>query len=556
MIEATGRGVILYTHKSLKAISITLNTHFQESVWAAIPLNSKDAMLVGVIYRSHGSSEANNDKLNQTITEAVGLIHSHFLLMGDFNYPNIKWDSESTESNTVEGKFIENIRDNFLFQHITKPTRGRLGNKSNILDLIFTNEEGMIEDVTYESPLGKSDHAVLLINHRCYTETTTYTKLKFYYNQGDYSGMSTKLEQCDWEEILGSGSVNSQWLNLKEYINVTENEFIPHSIVSGNSNKHKGKIPVSRDTITQIKKKHIAWKRYMETKNEKHYAEYCRVRNQVRTLSRKLQKQYELKLAIDAKSNPKAVWKYMNSKTKTRECVSDLNINPHDDKSRLTNSDKEKAEILGKFFSSVFTVEPSGDIPAMLRPDVQCEMRKLEVDEETIKNKLERLNVFKSVGPDGIHPRILKEQCEHLCKPLYKLFNKSLSEGQLPDDWKQAKVSAIFKRKGSRKKAGNYRPVSLTCILCKILEGCIRDHIVEHMVENNTFSKQQFGFIKGRSTVLQLLNVMDSWTKAIDNGFSTDSIYLDFIKAFDTVPHKRLIYKLRMYGISPSILDG
>ena len=181
-------------------------------------------------------------------------------------------------------------------------------------------------------------------------------------------------------------------------------------------------------------------------------------------------------------------------------------------------------------------------------------MRKLEVDEETIKNKLERLNVFKSVGPDGIHPRILKEQCEHLCKPLYKLFNKSLSEGQLPEDWKQAKVSAIFKRKGSRKKAGNYRPVSLTCILCKILEGCIRDHIVEHMVENNTFSKQQFGFIKGRSTVLQLLNVMDSWTKAIDNGFSIDSIYLDFMKAFDTVPRKRLIYKLSMYGISPYIL--
>ena len=95
--------------------------------------------------------------------------------------------------------------------------RGRLGNKSNILDLIFTNEKGMIEDVTYESPLGKSDHAVLLVNHRCYANTTTYTKLKFYYNQGDYSGMSTKLEQCDWEEILGSGSVNSQWLNLKEY---------------------------------------------------------------------------------------------------------------------------------------------------------------------------------------------------------------------------------------------------------------------------------------------------------------------------------------------------
>ena len=70
---------------------------------------------------------------------------------------------------------------------------------------------------------------------------------------------------------------------------------------------------------------------------------------------------------------------------------------------------------------SIFTVEPSGDIPAMLKPNVQSEMTNLVVDEVTIKDKLERLNVCKSVGPDGIHPRILKEQCKHLCKPLHKL---------------------------------------------------------------------------------------------------------------------------------------
>ena len=224
----------------------------------------------------------------------------------------------------------------------------------------------------------------------------------------------------------------------------------------------------------------------METKNEKHYAEYCRVRNQVRAVTRKLQKQYELKLA-------KAVWKYINSKTRTRECVSDLSIDPQDDKSRLTNCDKEKADILGKFFSSVFTVEPSGDIPAMLRPDVQSEMTNLVVDEVTIKDKLERLNVCKSVGPDGIHPR----QCQHICKPLHKIFNKSLTEWQLPDDWKQANLSAIFKRKGNRKKAGNYRPVSLTCIMCKILEGCIRDHILEHMMVKLTYLvRNNLGLLK------------------------------------------------------------
>ena len=101
----------------------------------------------------------------------------------------------------------------------------------------------------------------------------------------------------------------------------------------------------------------------METKSEKHYAQYCRVRNQVRTLTRKLQKQYELNSAKDDKTNPKVIWKNINSKTMTRQCVSDLYIDPPDDKSRLTNCDKERAEILGKFFSSVFTVAPNGDIP-------------------------------------------------------------------------------------------------------------------------------------------------------------------------------------------------
>ena len=101
--------------------------------------------------------------------------------------------------------------------------------------------------------------------------------------------------------------------------------------------------------------------------------------------------------------------------------------------------------------------------------------------------------------------------------------------------------------------SNDHSAMSMLPIMFKILEGCIRDHIVEHMMANNIFSKQQFWFIKGRSTVLQLLNAMDSWTMALDNGFSIYSIYLD-LKAFDTVPHKRLIYKLRMNGIGPSIL--
>ena len=165
-----------------------------------------------------------------------------------------------------------------------------------------------------------------------------------------------------------------------------------------------------------------------------------------------------------------------------------------------------------------------------------------------LKKGFDNLNVCKSVGPDGVHPRLLKELSNHLCEPLARLFNNSLAVGELSKEWKQGRISAIFK-KGNRKNAGNYRPVSLTSIIGKCMEQCVKDHIVNHMIRNKLFSTQQFGFIKSRSTVLQLLNVIDSWNKALDRGETVDVVYLDFMKAFDTVPHKRLIGKLKSYGI-------
>ena len=124
----------------------------------------------------------------------------------------------------------------------------------------------------------------------------------------------------------------------------------------------------------------------------------------------------------------------------------------------------------------------------------------------------------------------------------------SLNTGCVLQIWKDANVTAIFK-KGDKKEPGNYRPLSLTCITCKVLESIVRDHIVLHMKPNKLFSKKQFGFISGRSPTLQLLYVLDKWTEIIDRGGSINVAYMDFMKAFDKVPHRCLIAKLESYGI-------
>ena len=224
---------------------------------------------------------------------------------------------------------------------------------------------------------------------------------------------------------LSGDTIDEQWESLKAIIKMLEDEFIPHRMF-GSCNRHKGKIPLDEASVRKIKKKHTLWKRYMETKDGLYYAEFCKARNQVRKMTRKLQKQFEMKLAAEAKSNPKAIWKYINSKTKTRVGVSELNTDPADPTSKLT-SEKEKAEVLGQFFSSVFTVEPDGDIPHIPTINLSAEIEVLVIRDENVKEILSGLNSGKSCGPDGIHPRLLQELSDILCIPLTKLFNKSLA---------------------------------------------------------------------------------------------------------------------------------
>ena len=124
----------------------------------------------------------------------------------------------------------------------------------------------------------------------------------------------------------------------------------------------------------------------------------------------------------------------------------------------------------------------------------------------------------------------------------------------MPEDWKKAKVIPIFK-KGAKGKAENHRPVSLTCTVCKLMEGVIREKITDHLNFNSLLNKSQHGFIQNRSCQTNLLEFMDFITEKVDNGESVDIVYLDYSKAFDKISHKKLITKLKAHGISGKVAD-
>ncbi len=140
-----------------------------------------------------------------------------------------------------------------------------------------------------------------------------------------------------------------------------------------------------------------------------------------------------------------------------------------------------------------------------------------------------------------------------MLQPLQTIFQRSLEEGEVPGGWREAVVVPIYKN-GLKNEPGNYRPVSLTSVPCKILETLIKEEIMNHIESNGLIRRSQHGFMKGKSCATNLIEFMDRVTKIVDSGSSADLFYLDFAKAFDKVSHKRLLLKLKSKGITGKLL--
>ena len=227
----------------------------------------------------------------------------------------------------------------------------------------------------------------------------------------------------------------------------------------------------------------------------------------------------------DIKDKIKSFWKFVSKKTKqTHKTCRERNSD-----GQLTESNLKTAKCLNAYFSTVF-IEDSNYCPP--RPAWGCEgLSSFSMEEENIVQILKELKTDKAAGPDGTLPMVLFETSDQITKPLKILFNKSLENVEVPSDWKRATVVPIFK-KGGKDLSQNYRQVSLTCIICKILERLIRDKMMEFLT-SNMLSDKQFGVVPGRSCTLQLLVCVEQWSKQFDLGTGVDTVYTDFSKAFE-----------------------
>ena len=191
-----------------------------------------------------------------------------------------------------------------------------------------------------------------------------------------------------------------------------------------------------------------------------------------------------------------------------------------------------KALVLQRQYSSVFAEA----VPQM-NPDTVAtpnQLNNIVFSISMIEKQLRIINAQSAPGPDEIHPRILKHLVSVLAPPLEHIFTKSMETGRLPHAWKSALVKPMFKE-GDRHDPANYRPVSLTSVVGKVMERLVKNEIERHFEKEGLWAVAQHDFQKRRSCVMNLLVVREEWVQLADSGHRLDVIFVDFSKAFDRV---------------------
>ena len=527
-----GGGILVYTKKNIDLVVEEDNTDFNQCLSIRMKFTDKNVNL-HVIYRSPNSSK-NND---EALVKWVKAMHGQNVLIGDFNLPDIDWTTGCAGGRGRD--FYEATAEMFMQQHVEEPTH----RSGNTLDLVLCDQEEMIKEVRGEGRLGKSDHDMISFTLCARPNKTANQRMTMNFRKAQFEEMRGRMKEIDWQEILRDKDANEMWISIRGCVERLMSDLIPMKKTNAKTNPQW----FDKEVKKSIEKKKEAWKRWKQTGGEREEREYRHKVNETKKKIRNKKNALERKVVQSRKTNPKSFYAYVNSAKKTRGKIGPLKNNNGD----LITAPREQAEILNNFYSSVFTNGGMCDD----REGENEEGRNLDdidITEERVRFAIECLKEQSASGPDGIPPRVVKELKNELAGPLTILFRKSLETEKIPDDWRLAEVTPIFK-KGSKADPGNYRPVSLTNVIGKMMERIVKDEIVTYVEKNKLISDAQHGFRTGRSPQTNLIEFQNETTKWLDEGSAYDVLYLDFEKAFDKVCHQKLIQKLGKVGIGGKV---
>ena len=517
-----------------------------EILWAKVQISASKSLTLGCFYRPPDSKISTSEELVKSLDLMPKNSNQTIVLGGDFNLPGIDWDNgvvNPKAANKSQCELLLSSLDTHALAQIHKePTR-----EENILDLLITNKPGLIK--SSHSVPGISDHCAVVTELDIdppYRRTKPRPVRQF--KKANWEAIRQQIRSCwtSFSENSPSRSVNENWLKLKSILNQCLNKFIPTKMTSPREN-----LPwLSKSLLASIRKKTSLYSRAERTNKAYLWAKYKLCKRQTQRAIRSARWSFLKNKHAESleQKNSKPLWRYIKSKRQDENGVSPLKEN-----GQLHSDSRRKAEILNNQFCSVFTSEDTTNIPKLAGPP-NTEMPKFEITVQGVTKLLEGLNGGKASGLDKLPNLILKNAAKEISPFLKIIFDQSLQTGKLPDDWVEANVAPVFKKR-DRHSPANYRPISLTCVCAKLLEHIICKQIMSHFSENKILTPVQHGFRSKHSCESQLLITTDEFIRNFESKTQTDVVVLDFSKAFDVVPHQRLLHKLDHYGIRGTTLN-
>lgn len=571
--QSRGGGILIATQRDLPVTLQPLFNSTAEDLWLCVRLKQANSrafvnVFICVLYlckQNNGLSF--NAQLINFLSKLNEVVLNHpsdsFLIVGDFNMSGIVWvpsDNLNIHCNITSSLCptgITSVDETLLSDELKVLGLGQFNGILNqfgkILDLVLSDQ--VITVTKCLDPLVHCDayHPALLLTANFFCPILDYAPRTVYlYNKADFGLINNDISSTDWTYEFSSRSVDEAVNFFNQSIWKLHTKYVPVKVLSNKT------FPVWYNSSLKraIKEKYKYLRKFKIYGNKCDEMSFTYLRERVKTLESTCYRHYLQSTEEAIKNNPKCFWSYVKNKTKSHSMPSSMEFNNEN-----LSSGESICSAFSSYFQSTFlstshtsnhsSTFQTSSFPTFSRPDVVSDITKIFVEENEIKILLSKLDKAKTAGPDNISAKFLVPCSSSIAFPIALLFRKSLSTCTVPQIWKSAFITPVHK-KGTKTQITNYRPISKLCIIAKIFERLVYNQVYSAL--KYSLSTFQHGFLKGRSTVSNLILLNDFITEAMDNRHQVDVVYTDYSKAFDRIDHSILLHKLNWSGIRGDLL--